>query len=545
MRRIGKDFSGRDTPLFPTMLVPAREEELGEDEAVNEEMYDRLERATTTATSLDAEQDRGGGLKHQDTIGDTIAQTRVKRLGKKRRSRTHGLKRLYKVSLSARVESSAKEHSLGKKNASKQGRNIADIDVDAEITLVNETVEDQGRYNDQEMFDTNVLNDEEVVVEDVKVASIATDVTVATTVVFIDDITLAQALMDIKTQSPGKSFDEQEARRLQSKFDEQDRLTEEKAQQIKDENLAWDNVQAMMDANYELAARLHEEEQGELTIEEKLRLFIDLELKPLPDYLEYAYLEKDSLLPVIKSSLIKEDEKERLVFVLENHKEAFAWKTSNIPAISLSFCKHKINLEKASPASAVYHMVFLCVQILSALKNESDFSTPFERNRLSVANFLLRVYTSLSILGGSKSMTSLAFKGLALIPGLEMRFLMNGPSLTSKKNFFRLSFILMDRSLSKEDKINDNFPDETLDECHHGPNGGHYGPSTTTKKVFDAESGNLSRRDEMPQNIIQDSEVFDISEIDFMVISLNLGIVKRNILDNEEESSEEVLLKDI
>nr|GEY85861.1 reverse transcriptase domain-containing protein [Tanacetum cinerariifolium] len=25
-----------------------------------------------------------------------------------------------------------------------------------------------------------------------------------------------------------------------------------------------------------------------------------------------------------------------------------------------------------------------------------------------------------------------------------------------------------------------------LDECHHGPTGGHYGPSTTAKKVFDA-----------------------------------------------------------
>nr|GEY06387.1 reverse transcriptase domain-containing protein [Tanacetum cinerariifolium] len=24
-----------------------------------------------------------------------------------------------------------------------------------------------------------------------------------------------------------------------------------------------------------------------------------------------------------------------------------------------------------------------------------------------------------------------------------------------------------------------------LDECHHGPTGGHYGPSITTKKVFD------------------------------------------------------------
>nr|GFA20729.1 hypothetical protein [Tanacetum cinerariifolium] len=31
MKRVGKDFSRRDTPLFPTMLVPAQEEELGKD----------------------------------------------------------------------------------------------------------------------------------------------------------------------------------------------------------------------------------------------------------------------------------------------------------------------------------------------------------------------------------------------------------------------------------------------------------------------------------------------------------------------------------
>nr|GFC79480.1 hypothetical protein [Tanacetum cinerariifolium] len=68
---------------------------------------------------------------------------RVKRLEKKKRSGTHGLKRLYKVGLSAKVESSAKEQSLGEKDASKQGRNIADIVADAKITLVDETVEDQ------------------------------------------------------------------------------------------------------------------------------------------------------------------------------------------------------------------------------------------------------------------------------------------------------------------------------------------------------------------------------------------------------------------
>nr|GEW09607.1 hypothetical protein [Tanacetum cinerariifolium] len=72
------------------------------------------------------------------------------------------------------------------------------------------------------------------------------------------------------------SFDEQEARRLQAEFDEQDKLAKEKSQLIEDENLAWDNVQAMMDADCELAARLQEEGQGELTTEEKSRLFVEL-----------------------------------------------------------------------------------------------------------------------------------------------------------------------------------------------------------------------------------------------------------------------------
>nr|GEW00362.1 hypothetical protein [Tanacetum cinerariifolium] len=55
-----------------------------------------------------------------------------------------------------------------------------------------------------------------------------------------------------------------------------DKLAEEKDQLIANENLAWDNVQAMMDAYYKLAARLHEKEQGELTIEKKSRLFVEL-----------------------------------------------------------------------------------------------------------------------------------------------------------------------------------------------------------------------------------------------------------------------------
>ncbi|GJR65566.1 hypothetical protein Tco_0011631 [Tanacetum coccineum] len=57
MRRKGKDFSGTVTPLFPSMLASQAME--GEDKAVHEERGDIVERADTTAASLDAEQDNG------------------------------------------------------------------------------------------------------------------------------------------------------------------------------------------------------------------------------------------------------------------------------------------------------------------------------------------------------------------------------------------------------------------------------------------------------------------------------------------------------
>ncbi|GJV04785.1 hypothetical protein Tco_1338354 [Tanacetum coccineum] len=127
---------------------------------------------------------------------------RVKKLEKKRSSRTHKLKRLYKVGLSARVESSGDEESLGE-DASKQGR-INAIDADEEITLV--SVQDDA---DKEMFDVDALNGEEVfvagqnenVVEEVvdaaQVSTAATTVTITT-----EEITLAQALEALKTSKP-------------------------------------------------------------------------------------------------------------------------------------------------------------------------------------------------------------------------------------------------------------------------------------------------------------------------------------------------------
>ncbi|GJY22792.1 reverse transcriptase domain-containing protein, partial [Tanacetum coccineum] len=57
----------------------------------------------------------------------------------------------------------------------------------------------------------------------------------------------------------------------------------------------------------------------------------DLKLKPLPDNLEYVFLEEPSFLPVIISSRLSAQNQSKLVSILKKHKEAFAWKTTDIP----------------------------------------------------------------------------------------------------------------------------------------------------------------------------------------------------------------------
>nr|GEW71029.1 reverse transcriptase domain-containing protein [Tanacetum cinerariifolium] len=70
-----------------------------------------------------------------------------------------------------------------------------------------------------------------------------------------------------------------------------------------------------------------------------------VELKDLPPYLEYAFLEGDDKLPAIISKDLKDKEKTALVKVLKSHKQALAWQLSNIKGIDPEFYTHKILIE--------------------------------------------------------------------------------------------------------------------------------------------------------------------------------------------------------
>ncbi|GKC99140.1 reverse transcriptase domain-containing protein, partial [Tanacetum coccineum] len=59
----------------------------------------------------------------------------------------------------------------------------------------------------------------------------------------------------------------------------------------------------------------------------------ELKLKDLPSHLEYAFLEGTNKLPFIIAKNLKDEEKERLRKVLKSHKQAIAWKISDIKSI--------------------------------------------------------------------------------------------------------------------------------------------------------------------------------------------------------------------
>ncbi|GJS59819.1 putative ribonuclease H-like domain-containing protein [Tanacetum coccineum] len=144
----------------------------------------------------------GGGPRRQETIRDTIALTRVLDLENTKTAQAQEI-----TSLKLRIK---------KRSILKQRRKIDDIDKDAEITLVDET---HGRYGDDIMFDVSDLAGEEVFVAEQGVpdskkddvaqvntaaitVSTASTILVSATLINDVEITLAQALAELKSAKP-------------------------------------------------------------------------------------------------------------------------------------------------------------------------------------------------------------------------------------------------------------------------------------------------------------------------------------------------------
>ncbi|GKB94551.1 putative reverse transcriptase domain-containing protein, partial [Tanacetum coccineum] len=149
----------------------------------------------------------------------------------------------------------------------KQGRSIADIDANVEVTLVDET---QERQEDELMFDTGVLDVNEMPVE----AKIDEKDKESTK---LDDSTAGEAVTTASVEDTYRfllkrkdqiALDEQVARDIQAKLDAE--LIEEQRLARKQEEEAnitlielWENTQAMMEADRLLAERFQSKEREE------------------------------------------------------------------------------------------------------------------------------------------------------------------------------------------------------------------------------------------------------------------------------------------
>ncbi|GJW37634.1 hypothetical protein Tco_0060554 [Tanacetum coccineum] len=219
--------------------------------------------------------------KAKDAQAKEIAalKKRVQRLERKKKSKTSGLKRLKKVGMSRRVESSEDQESLGDhEDASKQGRSIKDIDADAEVTMVNET---QERNDEDLMFDTGVLDDDEVFVdvttsdkddqsrklddstagEAITTASVEGSVAPTT----IEEITLAQTLIQIKAAKP--KIEPSEFRTPQ---EAQPSITKDKGKEIMIEPKVSLKRKDQVAPDEDLARNIQAQLEAELIEEEKL-----------------------------------------------------------------------------------------------------------------------------------------------------------------------------------------------------------------------------------------------------------------------------------
>ncbi|GJT95365.1 hypothetical protein Tco_1090883 [Tanacetum coccineum] len=206
------------------------------DETVYEERGDSVERDATTATSLDAEQ--GGSTRYQEAIRDTIARTRSERVSISS----------YDLPLPGVNTPGSDEERIKLKElidiCTKLSDRVLDLEnvgIESSVEKSLEDSETQGRYG-----------------HDIGVNTTSTSITTASiNITTAEHVTTASAPVTIAGVSVSTA---EPTQRLQAELDEEAKLERERNEE----------------ANYELAAKLQAKEQGEISIKERSKLFVEL-----------------------------------------------------------------------------------------------------------------------------------------------------------------------------------------------------------------------------------------------------------------------------
>nr|GEV01139.1 reverse transcriptase domain-containing protein [Tanacetum cinerariifolium] len=277
---------------------------------------------------------------------------------------------------------------------------------------------------------------------------------------------------------------------------------------------------------------------------------LEVKLKDLPPHLEYAFLEGNDKLPVIIANDLSVEEKATLIKVLKSHKQAIAWKLSDIKGINLEFCTHKILMEDDFEP-AVQHQRRVNPKIHDVIKKEVlKFLDVGLIYHISDSPWKSHFMVKEGIVIGhkiSKNRIEVDKAKVDVISKLPHPTTVKGNVVLAKEKFFKdvkhyfwddpcLFKIYEDQAIQRS--VHGQEAIDILKACHNGPIRGHHGSNCTAKKVFDSRfywptiyhdahnlvkscdacqrHGKISQRNEMPQNSIQVCEIFDVWGIDFM-----------------------------
>nr|GEV00194.1 hypothetical protein [Tanacetum cinerariifolium] len=251
------------------------------DEAITKEMHDGLERATTIASSLEANSD--GGLGCHITMGDSPVQARPERLSNFPNKPPIGegnvtaleikLKSIKDIYNKALITLTKRVKKLEKNLKHKRRRAFLDSSEDEEASLDQENSPKQRRMIEEinEDENTNLAKSSK------KGEAHETTSTVSPQKDNVEE-PLAKTLVSIKKSA---TKDKEYTQHVQAQWvSDEARIAQENIAQAKQ----WDDVQAQIQANEDLAQKMLEEERENMFIKERsilLTEFIDKRKKML------------------------------------------------------------------------------------------------------------------------------------------------------------------------------------------------------------------------------------------------------------------------
>nr|GFA05137.1 reverse transcriptase domain-containing protein [Tanacetum cinerariifolium] len=261
-----------------------------------------------------------------------------------------------------------------------------------------------------------------------------------------------------------------------------------------------------------------------------------VELKALPAYLKYAFLEGDDMLPVIIAKDLSVEEKTALIMVLKSHKRAIAWKLSlKLFKIRFPRCMMAIFDDMIEKSMEVFmddfsvfgNSIQSCLSHLEKMLKrceDTNLCLNWEKSHFMVKEGIVLGHkiskegievdkAKVDVITKLPHPTTIKARPITRLLEKDTPFLFSKECVEAFQTLKRkltegLILIAPDCDMSFElmcdasdfaigavlGQVKKNISDQytmpeaidILKACHYGPTGGHHAPNYTAKKVFDS-----------------------------------------------------------